>query len=157
LVKPTGVFWTTDVTFDHDQPSANARGPGGGMTADGQSAMGLVVFGLANDPTLQVRLIGRASSEGDTLHNLDLSKRRVRLVYRMLEEAKLAGQVIDPVEPEGKTEGCARLQPGVWACGEQGAAANEVRPEDRKVQVTFLRNPPLPTGPFNLTLPKVGR
>ncbi len=157
LARPIGVFWTTDVLFEHDQPSPKEGAPNGGMTADGTKAINTIVFLLNSDPTLQVRLIGHASSEGDTAHNLELSKRRARLVYQKLDEAKLGGRVINPIEPDGKSEGCRRLEPGVWACGELRATPKETRPEERKVEVTFLRNPPLPSGPFKLTLPRFGR
>ncbi len=145
LTKPTGVFWTWDVLFEKDHPSPKESAPNGGMTADGAATLKTIIFFLKGDQTLQVRLIGYTSSEGDTAHNLELSKRRARMVYGKLDEAKLGGQVINPIESDGKAEGCTRLEPGLWACGELRATPNETRSEERKVEVTFLRNQPLPS------------
>jgi hypothetical protein len=157
LTKPIGVFWTTNVLFEQDQPATATGAPNGGITADGTSALDLIIFLLKSDPTLRVRLVGHASAEGTPAHNLELSKRRVRLVYQKLEAAGLGGQVIDPLESDGKTDGCTRLEIGVWACGEAQATQGEALPEERRVAATFLRNPPLPSGPFRLTLPEFGR
>jgi outer membrane protein OmpA-like peptidoglycan-associated protein len=157
LTRPIGVFWTTDVLFEHDQPTLTASIPNGGLTAAGTTALNTIIFFLNSDPTLRVRLIGHTSAEGTTAYNLDLSKRRVRLVYQKLNEAGLSGQIIDPIESDGKTTGCTRLEVGVWACGESQATQSEARPEERKVEATFLRNPPLPSGPLRLTPPQFGR
>jgi outer membrane protein OmpA-like peptidoglycan-associated protein len=155
LGQPTGVFFTFDVLFEHDQPSPKATGPNGGLTAEGVSTIGTIVFLLSRDSTMQVRLIGHASSEGGTAHNMELSKRRARLVYQRLQEAKLGARVADPIEPDGRQEGCGRIEFGVWACGEAQAVQTEARPEERKVAVTFLRNPPLPAGPLKLQMPRL--
>jgi hypothetical protein len=157
LTRPIGVFWTTDVLFEHDQPASIVSAPNGGLTAAGATALGTIIFFLNSDPTLRVRLVSHASAEGTTTHNLELSKRRARMVYQKLDEAGLSGQVIDPIESDGKTTGCTRLEVGLWACGESQAMQGEVRPEERKVAVTFLRNPPLPSGSFRLTPPQFGR
>jgi hypothetical protein len=147
LEKPVGEFYTFDVLFEHNQPAKGA----GGMTSAGASTLDSVITLLELDPTLQVRLVGHASSEGTDRDNLELSKRRARAVKAKLDEKKLGARVMDFVggaDPPGGT----RLEFGVWACGESGAAPGEPRPEDRKVAVKFLRNAPVGPGPLNLEL-----
>jgi hypothetical protein len=153
LAKPIGVFWTTRVQFDYNLPST--KDPDGGISAEGQASIGTIVLLLNSDPTLQVRLIGHASSEGDPTHNMELSKRRARLVTKKLRESQLWSRVVDPIPSDGKSDGCSKIEFGVWACGEAQATAGEARPEERKVEVTFLRNPPLPSGPLKLTPPSL--
>ena len=154
MPQPIGVFWTFNVLFDHDQPSLKESRPNGGMTEEGASSLNTNIYLLQRDPSMQVRIIGHASSEGDTAHNLELSKRRARFIYRKLEEAKLGGRVINPVVSDGKTDGCTRLDPGVWACGELNATPGEARPEERKIEMTFLRNPQMQMRPLKLTMPE---
>ena len=153
LIKPIGVFWKTHIQFDHDLPST--KDPQGGLTAEGQASISTIALLLSSDPTLQVRLVGHASSEGDAPHNLELSKRRARLVTKKLKELQLWSRIVDPIPSDGVSDGCSKVEFGVWACGDQKAPAGEVRPEDRKVDVTFLRNPPLPSGPLKLTPPSL--
>jgi outer membrane protein OmpA-like peptidoglycan-associated protein len=147
LQKPVGEFFAFDLLFDHNQPTKGA----GGMTGAGASTLDLVVSLLEGDPTLQVRLVGHASSEGTDKDNLELSKRRARAVKARLDEKKLGARVMDFVggsDPPGGT----RLEFGMWACGEADAAPGDPRPEDRKVAVLFLRNAPVGTNPPNLKL-----
>lgn len=155
--KPIGVFWTWDVLFEHDQPAGAAGASSSGITPEGARSLDAIISLLKIDPSLRVRLVGRASAEGTPAHNLELSKRRVRAVYQKLEAAGVDRQVIDPLESDGKTDGCTRLEIGVWACGEARATKDEVRPEERKVDATFLRNPPLPAGPLKLRPPSMLR
>lgn len=157
LARPVGVFWTSDVLFEHDQPGRGAGEAGVGTTDEGENMLNGIGFILKNDPTLRVRLVGHASAEGTPAHNLELSKRRVQSVYRRLEQEGLGWQVSEPVESDGRTDGCTRLEFGVWACGAAMATPDEARAEERKVGVTFLRNPPLPSGPLKLTPPELLR
>lgn len=144
-LRPVGVFYSYDVLFEHNRPAK----PEGGTTAAGASALEWVVELLQADPTLQVRLVGHASSEGTADQNLQLSKRRARAVDAALVAKGLGARVMDFVGGEDPP-GCTRLEFGVWACGASQATAGEVRPEDRKVTVTFLRNAPPKPGPFKL-------
>jgi Domain of unknown function (DUF4157)/OmpA family len=153
LIKPIGVFWTTTVQFEYNQPFT--KSPDGGLTPEGQASINTIVFFLNSDPTLQVRLIGHASSEGKPDANMELSKRRARLVVKKLKDAGLWVRVVDPIQSDGKADGCSKVEFGVWACGESKATQEEVRPEERKVEVTFLRNPPPKQGPLQLTPPSL--
>jgi hypothetical protein len=157
LTRPTGIFWTWDVPFEHDQPSSAGGAANGGLTGEGATSLDTIIFLLNQDPTMQVRLIGHTSEEGDATHNLELSRRRVQLVYQRLDAAGLSGRVVNPIQSDGKESGCTRVDFGMWACGESQATQGEVRAEERKVAVTFHRNPPLPSGPFRLTPPQFGR
>jgi hypothetical protein len=147
LSKPVGEFFTFDVLFEHNQPAKAA----GGMTGAGASTLDMVIMLLEGDPTLQVRLVGHASSEGTPAANLELSKRRARTVKARLDEKKLGARVMDFVGGTNPA-GCERLEFGMWACGEASAAPEEAKPEDRKVSVLFLRNAPIGTGPLDLQL-----
>jgi hypothetical protein len=147
LEKPIGEFFTFDVVFEQNQPAKGA----GGMTSAGASTLDLVIMLLEGDPTLQVQLVGHASSEGTDAANLELSKRRARAVKARLDEKKLGVRVMDFVggtAPSGGT----KLEFGMWACGEANATPGEPKPEDRKVAVKFLRNAPIGAGPLNLQL-----
>jgi len=155
LLKPIGVFWTWPIFFEHDQPGPGGGGANGGMTSGGLSMLNTVSQMLASDPTLQVQLRGHASSEGDAPHNMALSKRRAQLVMERLTSAQLGARVMDPVGGS-VTAGCVKLEFGVWACGASQATEAEAKPEERNVGVTFLRNPPVSTGPFRLTPPSLG-
>lgn len=147
LQKPIGEFFTFDVLFEHNQPVK----AGGGMTGAGASTLELVVMLLEGDPTLQVQLVGHASSEGTDKDNLELSKRRARAVKARLDEKKLGARVMDFVGGTNPS-GCTRLEFGMWACGEASATPGEPKPEERKVAVKFLRNAPIGPGPLNLEL-----
>ena len=160
LPWPVGVFWTTGIHFEHDRPSVGGEGAEGteaGITPEGARALDTIVFLLQGDPTLRVRLIGHASSEGTAQHNLALSTRRAEAVRQRLDAAGVSWQVTDPVESDGLNEGCDRLEIGMWACGAAQAADGEIRPEDRQVSATLLRNPPLPRGPMTLEPPQLLR
>lgn len=148
LLRPVGVFYSWDVLFEHDQPAK----PQGGMTSAGASTLAWVIEHLEADPTLQVRLVGHASSEGGADANRRLSMRRARAVYAALDAKGLGARVMDFV---GGTDpaGCERLEFGMWACGSTQAAADGPRPEDRRVVVTFLRNGPPKPGPLKLGSP----
>ena len=147
LNKPVGEFFTFDVLFEHNQPAK----AGGGTTGAGASTIDTVIMLLEGDPTLQVRLVGHASSEGTAEANLELSKRRARAVKARLDEKKLGARVMDFVGGTNPS-GCVRLEFGMWACGEVSATQAEAKPEDRKVAVKFLRNAPLGPGPLKLEL-----
>jgi outer membrane protein OmpA-like peptidoglycan-associated protein len=147
LVKPIGEFFTFDILFEHNQPVK----ADGGMTGAGTSTLDLVITLLEGDPTLQVQLVGHASSEGTDKDNLELSKRRARAVKARLDEKKLGARVMDFVGGTNPS-GCTRLEFGMWACGEAGATPGEPKPEERKVAVKFLRNAPIGPGPLNLEL-----
>ena len=137
VIPPVGSFYSVDVPFEHNQPST----PQGGTTAEGADSLAYVIERLQADATLQVRLVGHASSEGTEQENLQLSVRRAKAIYAALAAKGLGSRVMDLVggrEPAG----CKRVEFGIWACGAR-EAAGEVRPEDRKVAVTFLRNAPV--------------
>jgi outer membrane protein OmpA-like peptidoglycan-associated protein len=151
LNKPVGEFFTFDVLFEQNQPVKTE----GGMTSAGASTLALVITLLEDDPTLQVRLVGHASSEGSDEVNLELSKRRARAVKARLDDKKLGARVMDFVGGS-KPDGGVRLEFGMWACGEANAAQGEPKPEDRNVAVLFLRNAPVGTGPLKLELPALG-
>lgn len=143
-LPPVGVFYTFDVLFEHDRPTAG-DGSGSGMTPAGEASLKTIAGMLAADPTLQVRLVGHASSEGTAPQNLELSKRRAQTVNAGLAAQGLGARVMDFVGGEDPP-GCSKLEFGVWACGASQASPDEARPEDRKVAVTLLRN-----RPFTLT------
>jgi hypothetical protein len=145
LRRPVGVFYSSDVLFEHNLPAK----PHGGTTAAGAATLEWVVEHLQADPTLQVRLVGHASSEGTPDENLQLSMRRARAVYAALDAKGLGARVMDFAGGEDPA-GCKRLEFGIWACGATQAATDVARPEDRKVTVTFLRNAPPKPGPFTL-------
>ena len=145
LLRPVGVFYSFDVLFEHNLPAK----PVGGTTAAGASTLEWIIEHLEADPTLQVRLVGHASSEGTADQNSRLSIRRARAVYAALDAKGLGARVMDFVGDEDPA-GCKRLEFGMWACGATQAATDEARPEDRKVAVTFLRNAPPKPGPFKL-------
>ena len=147
LNKPVGEFFSFDVLFEHNQPVK----AGGGMTSAGTSTIDTVIMLLEGDPTLQVRLVGHASSEGTDAANLELSKRRARAVKARLDEKKLGARVMDFVGGSNPSN-CVRLEFGMWACGEASATQGEAKAEDRKVAVMFLRNKPVGPGPLNLEL-----
>jgi Domain of unknown function (DUF4157) len=151
--RPTGPLWTDNVTFEFDQPSAGGRGIAAGVTAEGSKAIEDVVFWLNNDPSLRVRLIGHTSSEGDSAHNLELSRRRVRFVQERLRASGLADRIADPLLSDGQEGGCETLGPGLWACGEQKTDKEAARPEDRKVEATIIRSPFDVLRPGAVTLP----
>lgn len=62
--------------FEHNLPTT----PQGGTTAEGAESLAYVIERLQADPTLQVRLVGHASSEGTAQENLRLSVRRAKSV-----------------------------------------------------------------------------
>jgi len=132
---PAGRFHVYDVLFEHARPIS----PQGGMTSAGTDTLAFVVERLAADPTMQVQLVGHASSEGTAAENLQLSVRRAKAVNAALAARGLGARVQDLVG-ERDPAGCTRVEFGIWACGATQAVAGEVRPEDRKVTVTFLRN-----------------
>jgi hypothetical protein len=143
--RPVGVFYSSDVLFEHNLPAKSE----GGTTAAGASTLDWVVEHLQADPTLQVRLVGHASSEGTAEQNLQLSIRRARAVQAALAAKGLGARVMDFVGGEDPP-GCKRVEFGMWACGASQATAGEARPKDRKVAVTFLRNAPPRPGPLKL-------
>jgi outer membrane protein OmpA-like peptidoglycan-associated protein len=122
------------VLFEHNLPAK----PEGGTSAAGAAKLTWIVEHLQADPTLQVRLVGHASSEGTADQNLQLSARRARSVQAALAAKGLGARIMDFVGGEDPV-GCKRLEFGMWACGAGQAAAGEARPEDRKVAVTVLR------------------
>jgi hypothetical protein len=144
-LRPVGVFYSFDVLFEHNLPAK----PEGGTSAAGAATLAWIVEHLQADPTLQVRLVGHASSEGTADQNLQLSARRARSVQAALAAKGLGARIMDFVGGEDPV-GCKRLEFGMWACGAGQAAAGEARPEDRKVAVTFLRNAPPQAGLFTL-------
>jgi OmpA family len=146
LLPPVGLFYSFDVLFEHNLP---AKKPEGGMTAAGASMLEWVVEHLQADPTLQVRLVGHASSEGTAAQNMQLSMRRARAVNAALAAKGLGARVMDFVGGEDPA-GCKRLEFGIWACGATQAATDRILAEDRKVAVTFLRNAPPRPGPLEL-------
>ena len=137
LDLPVGEFYSFDVLYEHNQPAK----PQGGTTAPGAATLDWIVKHLEADPTLQVRLVGHASSEGTPAENLQLSIRRAQSLNAALAAKGLGARVMDFVGGQ-EPAGCKRLELGVWACGAAQAATGEARPEDRKVAVTFLRNAP---------------
>jgi outer membrane protein OmpA-like peptidoglycan-associated protein len=139
VIPPVGSFNSLDVRFGHNQPSTSQ----GGTTAEGADSLAYVIERLQADATLQVRLVGHASSEGTAQENLQLSVRRAKAIYAALAAKGLGSRVMDLVGGREPT-GCTRVEFGIWACGASQAAEGEVRPEDRKVAVTFLRNAPVP-------------
>lgn len=141
--QPVGSFWSYDVTFEHDLPRASgAPADRAGMTPEGVAGLATVVSWLQADSTLQVRLVGHASSEGTETDNLALSQRRAKAVYAELAAKGLGARVMDLVGGENPP-GCTRIEFGMWACGETQAAQDAARPEDRKVVMTLLRNAPV--------------
>jgi outer membrane protein OmpA-like peptidoglycan-associated protein len=76
VIPPVGSFNSLDVRFEHNLPTT----PQGGTTAEGAESLAYVIERLQADPTLQVRLVGHASSEGTAQENLRLSVRRAKSV-----------------------------------------------------------------------------
>jgi outer membrane protein OmpA-like peptidoglycan-associated protein len=144
LDRPVGVFYGMDVLFEFNQPGKQE----GGMTAAGAQTLDWAIEHLQADPTLQVRLVGHASSEGTADANLQLSMRRARAVNSALQAKALGARVMDFVGGEDPA-GCKRLEFGIWACGDSQAATG-ADAADRKVRLTFLRNAPPKPGPFKL-------
>jgi Domain of unknown function (DUF4157) len=83
---------------------------------------------LQSNPSWRFQLVGKASPEGPSLHNLDLAKRRAQLVEKVLVDKGIErGRIVD-VAPE-----CTQVETGVYTCGEVGATDLE----DRQVKVVF--------------------
>ena len=80
VIPPVGSFYSVDVRFEHNRPSAAQ----GGTTAEGADSLAYVVERLQADATLQVQLVGHASSEGTPKENLQLSVRRAKAIYAAL-------------------------------------------------------------------------
>src|SRR5262245_13888109 len=152
--EPIGTFWTDSITFLKDRPNVGESGPATALTPEGVKALDSVIRLLKLEATTQIRLIGHASSEGTEEYNMQLGKRRVLTVKKALEAAGLASRIASPVASDGKEAGCTRIDFGMWSCGEVGSTQGEVRPEERRVDATYLRNPTvtLPLPP--LTVPE---
>jgi hypothetical protein len=154
-IRPIGVLWTDPVTFEHDRPAPGTTKLPGNVTTEGTQAIESILSWLKLDPTLRVRLVGHASAEGEATHNLELSKRRVQLVRDRITAAGFAKQIADPFLSDGNEQGCTAMGAGLWACGDQRATPGEVRPEERRVDVTFIRNlDALLQEPLKLTPPE---
>ena len=154
VAPPTGIFWTDSITFLKDRPNVGESDPAATLTPEGVKALDSVIGLLKLEATTQVRLIGHASSEGTEEPNLQLGKRRVLMVKKALEAAGLGSRIASPVTSDGKEAGCSKIDFGMWSCGEVGSTQGEVRPEERRVDATYLRNPTvtLPLPP--LTVPE---
>jgi outer membrane protein OmpA-like peptidoglycan-associated protein len=133
-----GVLWTDRITFQRDQPLPGAAGPGA-LTTAGQGALASVLSWLKLDPKLRVRLIGKASSEGDADLNQQLSDRRAQQIFGALSAAGFGDRVADPLPSDGQEAGCRPVGRGVWSCGATKASA-EPDPEDRVVEVAFFHD-----------------
>jgi hypothetical protein len=140
-----GTLWTDTIHFQKDHPAPGESAGAPILTAEGQSELASVQRWLRLSPDLQVRLIGHASSEGDTDSNQQLSARRVQFVG-----ATVAGRLSEPVLADALASGCTSVGTGLWACGERQADQVAANPEDRVVKVTFMRNqlPPLQAPQF---------
>jgi len=142
-----GTLSTDTIHFQKDHPAPGEAADASILTSAGQNELASVQQRLTLSPDLQVRLIGRASSEGDTDYNQRLSTRRVQFIG-----GKVPGKLAEPVIPDTMAAGCASVGTGLWACGESQADQTSANAEDRVVQVTFLRNklPPLQVPPFKV-------
>ena len=135
-----GTLWTDTIHFQKDHPAPGESDDSRVLTTAGQNELASVQRWLRISPDLQVRLIGHASSEGDTDYNQRLSTRRVQFI-----SGKVAGKLAEPATPDAMASGCLSAGVGLWACGESKADQTTANPEDRVVQVSFMRNtlPPL--------------
>lgn len=151
-----GVLWTDEIHFRQDHPSAGERDPASVLTPEGVEELDAVLLWLKVSSDLEVRLIGRASSEGDPPYNKELATRRTRFIAAILKTKGFSARISDPLIEDGGGSGCERLDAGQWSCGEEGSDPTAARPEDRVVRVTFARNrlPSLPQ--LTLPPPKLG-
>ena len=122
------------------------------LTPAGQRELDSVQRWLAISPDLEVRVIGFASSEGDTAYNQALSERRAQFVA-----GHLTGHLANPIINDDAQSGCARLGAGLFACGASKADKGSVNPEDRVVRVTFARNSLPALAPATLIPPAMAR
>lgn len=134
-----GILWTDTIHFQQDHPGPGETDPAHILTPQGQQELASVQLWLTPPTDLRVRLIGHASSEGDTAYNQALATRRVQFIA-----PKVAGHVADPIIGDGAEAGCSQIGKGLWSCGESKADQSSANPEDRVVRVTFARNT-LPT------------
>jgi len=146
-----GVLWTDEIHFRQDHPSAGEKDPASVLTPEGVEELDAVLLWLKLSSDLDVRLIGRASSEGEPPYNQELAARRTRFISAILAARGFSARISDPLADDGGGSGCTRIAAGQWSCGEEGSDPTAARPEDRVVRVTFARNrlPSLPP----LTLP----
>lgn len=141
-----GVLWTDEIHFRQNHPSAGEKDPASVLTPAGMEELDAVLLWLKLTPDLDVRLIGRASSEGEPPYNQELAARRTRFVGAALAAKGFSARISDPLADDGGGSGCTRLDAGQWSCGEERSDPAAALPEDRVVQVTFARNrlPSLP-------------
>ena len=93
VIQPVGSFYSVDVRFEHNRPSAAQAG----RPRKAPTGLAYVVERLQADPTLQVQLVGHASSEGTEKENLQLSVRRAKAIYAALAAKGLGARVMDLV------------------------------------------------------------
>lgn len=151
-VPSLGTLWTDTIHFRKDHPAPGETAPASMLTPAGQGELDSVQRWLTISPDLEVRVVGFASSEGDTAYNQALSERRSHFVAGLL-----TGHLADPIMSDGAGSGCAKLGAGLFACGASKADKGNANPEDRVVRVTFARNRLPPLAPATLTPPTMTR
>ena len=141
-----GVLWTDDIHFRQDRPMGGQFDPARILTEKGVAELDSVASWLNLSPDLEVRLIGRASSEGEASYNQALATRRVVVpgAVRAQRCHELQGCPAD----DGREQGCDRIEDGMWSCGEGGADQEAVQDTDRVAEVSFVRNRLPPLGPL---------
>ncbi|MDX2247055.1 MAG: DUF4157 domain-containing protein [Bacteroidia bacterium] len=120
---------TYRVFFLFDRPNIEERDSDSFQstaTEDGKTNFDTAVEQIENNPSLQIQLIGRASSEGSIAYNLQLSARRSLLVKHSLysrgvSSHRIANSLYDV------PSGCQTLQSGIHYCGEEGATGSSHR------------------------------
>jgi hypothetical protein len=132
---PFGPVFTQTIHFLQDHPKPGETSDAAILTSEGVGELASVQATRRQSPDLQARLIGKASSEGDTAYNQLLSDRRVGFI-----KGKIPGKFGEPLLPDSETEGCRSLGVGLWSCGESKPDQKSANPDDRIVTVTFIRN-----------------
>lgn len=130
-----GPVFTETIHFLQDHPGPGETSNAAILTSEGVGELVSVQGSRRLVPDLQARLIGKASSEGDTAYNQLLSERRVGFI-----KGKIPGKFGEPLLPDSETEGCRSLGVGLWSCGESKSDQKNANPDDRIVTVTFVRN-----------------
>lgn len=145
-IPQLGVLWTDEIHFRQNHPSDGEKDPASVLTPAGMEELDAVLLWLKLSPDLDVRLTGRASSEGKPPYNQELAARRTRFVGAALAAKGFSARISDPLADDGGGSGCKHLDAGQWSCGEERSDPAAARPEDRVVRVTFARNrlPSLP-------------
>jgi hypothetical protein len=134
---PSVPFRWLHVQFSQKRPQSG-QSLADSLAAD-RSAIDVAIAALKSDFLVTAILIGNASSEGKTADNQGLSDRRVALVYKEFQDAKVSLQVMSTASNTEDTAGCQQLGFGRWSCGEAKANQDKTDPKDRSVTIVLYR------------------